>query len=105
MLQRKNQDRDEEQRRDELHDAPGDEIQHGGGTNSLGGMMGGGRHLRDAFSVAEEGAAEVLGAAMLISASTRSRAPVRPASACNPQACWCERSTACGDRDKSAVRH
>src|SRR3982751_3236555 len=100
MLQRKNQDRDEEQRRDQLHDAPGDEIQHGGGTNSVASIMGGGRHLRDASSVADEGAAEVLGPAMLISASTRPRAPVRPASACSPQACWYGRSGVCGERYK-----
>src|SRR6476660_10269902 len=42
--------------------------------------------------------------AVLTSASNRSRAPGRPASAYSLQVWWYVRSTACDDRDRSAVR-
>src|SRR5882757_2817624 len=77
LLQRKNQHRDEEQRRDQLNEAPAEEIQHG--------------------------AAPVPYAIILTSASARSRAPARPASACSPRAWWCARSAACDGRDRSAA--
>ncbi len=73
LLQREDQHRHEEQCRHELDKSPREEVQHG--------------RLR------------VM--AFLTSASARSHARARPASACSLRAWWCARSGCGGDRDRA----
>jgi hypothetical protein len=77
LLQREDQHRHEEQRRDELDNTPGEKIQHGASRAPV--------------------------AIPLTSTSARSRAPARPASACSLRALWCARSGCGGDRDRAGA--
>src|SRR6266851_3919132 len=113
MLQRKDQDRHKEQRWDQLEQPPGEKAQHGvprvpgaahrealrrrTGTHLIAVGPGSAEQRKDA---APRPGHENIIVAVLTSASTRSRAPARPAFACNLQAWWYARSGACGDRDK-----
>ena len=105
LLQREDQDRHEEQRRDQLQDALGEEVQHGAARFHAQRMRATPRcrtvaHLRSRCCASAEqrkircAAPERTKCAVqpLTSASARPRAPARPASACSLRAWWCARS-------------
>ena len=118
LLQREDHHRHEEQRRDQLQQALAEEVQHG--VRSCPGRTAATKCRRAEPGPMERASrSRLCGAAQealhrvrdtrdwltrsLTSASTRSRAPVRPASACSLRAGWYARSGCGGDRGRAAA--